>query len=756
MSGLSFFATAPRGFADLLARELTAQGAQDCSERPAGVQFQGTLETGYRACLWSRTASRVLLQLAQFEAASADAFYAGVRAQDWSAHIDPARTIACEFTGEHPAITHTHYGALRLKDGICDALRAQTGARPDVALVRPAVRVIAHAYSEGQTSRITLSLDLAGEGLHRRGYRLEAGEAPLRENLAAGLLLRARWDALAARGAPFLDPLCGAGTIVIEAALIAAQRAPGLRREYFGFQGWRGHDEALWQRLRTEAAERALPRVEAVIRGSDADPRAISLAIANAERAEVGALVRIECQGLALVQPAGSGPGLVCTNPPYGERLGDQAAAQHVYAELGEVLRTRFAGWEAAILCTGELARALQLRSFRVHEFHNGAIPCRLLRIDLADPGTRDVATARAARAAATAASPGAQMFANRLRKNLKLLGRAAQRAAVSCYRIYDADMPEYAFAIDRYAQVADGLVHLHVQEYAAPPDIEPASAQRRRREALSVLPEVFGIPAARIHVRLRQRQSGSAQYGRERPAEDGAPRADLTVEEGGLQFLVNLEDYLDTGLFLDHRLTRAAAHAGGRGALPEPVLLHRHGERLCGRRWRDGQPEPGSVQPLPGLGRPQLRAQRTRSRPAPARARRLLRLAAGRSGPDGLRPDLPRPADVLEFQQHDRRARRAARPPRADRGLHAQARTGRLAGVLDQCAALPARAGGQRTMAGGGPVGRDPAVRLRAPSAHPPLLPDHAALATPRTGAAIARPSRRARAAPRPPRPRP
>ena len=271
MSGLSFFATAPRGFADLLARELTAQGAQDCSERPAGVQFQGTLETGYRACLWSRTASRVLLQLAQFEAASADAFYAGVRAQDWSAHIDPARTIACEFTGEHPAITHTHYGALRLKDGICDALRAQTGARPDVALVRPAVRVIAHAYSEGQTSRITLSLDLAGEGLHRRGYRLEAGEAPLRENLAAGLLLRARWDALAARGAPFLDPLCGAGTIVIEAALIAAQRAPGLRREYFGFQGWRGHDEALWQRLRTEAAERALPRVEAVIRGSDAD-----------------------------------------------------------------------------------------------------------------------------------------------------------------------------------------------------------------------------------------------------------------------------------------------------------------------------------------------------------------------------------------------------------------------------------------------------------------------------------------------------
>ena len=567
MSGLSFFATAPRGFADLLARELAAQGAQSCGERPAGVQFQGTLETGYRACLWSRVASRVLLQLAQFEAASADAFYEGVRTQDWAAHIDPAHTIACEFTGEHPAITNTHFGALRLKDGICDALRAQTGARPDVALVRPAVRVIAHAHSQAQTSRITLSLDLAGEGLHRRGYRLEAGEAPLRENLAAGLLLRARWDQLAARGAQFLDPLCGAGTIVIEAALIAAQRAPGLWREYFGFQGWRGHDDALWQRLRAEAAERALPQAAAVIRGSDADARAISVAIGNAERAQVAPLVRFERRALALVEPAGGGPGLVCTNPPYGERLGDGSAALGVYAALGEVLRTRFAGWEAAILCTGELARALQLRSYRVHEFHNGAIPCRLLRIDLADPGTRDTADAHAARAAATAASPGAQMFANRLRKNLKLLGREAQRQAVSCYRLYDADMPEYAFAIDRYVQAADGLVHLHVQEYAAPQEIEPENAQRRRREVLSVLPDVLGIPALRIHVRLRQRQSGSAQYGRERPAEDGAPTGDLTVEEAGLKFLVNLEDYLDTGLFLDHRLTRSRLRTLSHGA---------------------------------------------------------------------------------------------------------------------------------------------------------------------------------------------
>src|SRR5580700_108954 len=198
-----FFATAPRGFSDLLARELGQLGASAIQERSTGVRFRGSLEVGYRACLWSRIASRILLELIEFDAGDAEAFHRGVMGCDWAAHIDPARTIACEFTGPSPFITHTHYGALRLKDGICDRLRADCGARPDVALVRPAVRIIAHA----QGARITLSIDLAGEGLHRRGYRTEAGEAPLRENLAAGLLLRARWDEFAARGAEFLDPL---------------------------------------------------------------------------------------------------------------------------------------------------------------------------------------------------------------------------------------------------------------------------------------------------------------------------------------------------------------------------------------------------------------------------------------------------------------------------------------------------------------------------------------------------------------------
>jgi 23S rRNA (guanine2445-N2)-methyltransferase / 23S rRNA (guanine2069-N7)-methyltransferase len=559
-----FFATAPRGLSDLLARELAVLGAADIRERSGGVHFRGALELAYRACLWSRIASRVLLELAEFDAPDEQAFYRAVTACDWAAHIDPARTIACEFTGTHPTITHTHYGALRLKDGICDRLRADLGVRPDVELERPAVRV--HAHANG--SRITLSLDFAGHGLHRRGYRQEAGEAPLRENLAAGVLLRARWDEAATRSEEFLDPLCGSGTLVIEAAMIAADRAPALLREYFGFLGWRRHEPLLWRRLLDEAHARARSTVASLIRGSDADQRAISASVANAQRAGVAPLVQFEQRPVQSVHPAGGGPGLVCTNPPYGERLGDASQSAAVYAELGRALRDRFAGWDAAILTPpGDAARALRLRSYRVHELWNGAIACRLLRIDLSAPGSADPEANRREREAAVAGSVGAQMFANRLEKNLKRLGKMAQRAGVGCYRVYDADMPEYAFAVDRYVAAGSQAVHLQVQEYAPPREIQPEDAQRRRREALSTLPRVFAIPPERIHLRLRSRQSGAGQYQPLHGSGGGAGAGPFAVEEGSLSFLVNLDDYLDTGLFLDHRLTRARLRESARNA---------------------------------------------------------------------------------------------------------------------------------------------------------------------------------------------
>jgi len=552
---LQLLASCPRGLADLLARELSALEAQDVRERSTGVAFSGTLETAYRVCLWSRIANRVFLELARLEVGDAEAFYAGVRQIDWPTHLGPTATLACDFSGRHPTITHTHFGALRLKDAIVDTMRAATGSRPDIELDRPSVRVHAHAHG----TNITVSLDLSGESLHRRGYRGAAGEAPLKENVAAGVLMRAGWPPLAARGAEFLDPMCGSGTLVIEAALIAAERAPGLLRDYFGFLGWRGHDPTLWARVRAEAQARSrnsdgAPRT---IRGQDLDPVAIERARGNAGRAGVQTLVQLEVKPLSEAVPleplSADRPGLLCTNPPYGVRLEDRDTARALHRQLGAVLRERFQGWNAAVL-TGapELGMELGIRAHRTHVLWNGAIECRLLRMKVGPESARE--PGRLSKGSSSLrATPGAQMFANRLAKNLKRLQSWAGRAGISCYRLYDADMPEYAFAIDVYRTVEPDQVWLYVQEYAAPANIELEAVRRRRGEALSTLPDVTGVPRDRIRVRTRRRTKRGEQY--EKVDEQAHFHV---VEEGGLKFRVNFDDYLDTGLFLDHRVTRA------------------------------------------------------------------------------------------------------------------------------------------------------------------------------------------------------
>jgi 23S rRNA (guanine2069-N7)-methyltransferase / 23S rRNA (guanine2445-N2)-methyltransferase len=566
-----FLASVPRGLADLLAKELAAFGAIDVRERTTGVAFAGGLETAYRACLESRLANRVFLEVARFEAASTEDFYAAARALEWPQHLGPGATLACDFSGKHPTITHSHFGALKLKDAIVDALRDASGARPDIVLDRPSVRVHAHAHG----AQITLSIDLSGESLHRRGYRGAAGEAPLKENVAAGMLIRSGWPELAAAGAEFLDPMCGSGTLVIEAALIAASCAPALRREYFGFLGWRGHDAALWRGLREEAKARCLAEAAptAVIRGQDRDPAAVRDARANAQRAGMGSWTQFEVRPLADAAPArprgldgvegadvagdaASGAraaGLLCTNPPYGVRLEDLDAARAVHRELGEVLRERFHGWNAAVL-TGapQLGMELGIRAARTHALWNGAIECRLLRMTVEAASLRRPGTLARADSPLRD-TPGARMFANRMAKNMKRLRSWADKAGVSCYRLYDADMPEYAFAIDTYRTVEPEETWLYVQEYAPPSEIEAEAVRRRRSEALAALPGVTGVPPERIKLRTRRRTPRGEQY------DKMASRSDFhVVLEGGLQLIVNFDDYLDTGLFLDHRITRA------------------------------------------------------------------------------------------------------------------------------------------------------------------------------------------------------
>ena len=560
---LKFLASAPRGFGDLLAQEMLACGASDSRERSGDVAFTGSLETAYRACLWSRIANRVFLEVAQFDAATTEEFLAAVTRLDWAAHLQPGATLACDFTGRHPSITHTHFGALKLKDGIVDSLRAASGARPDIALERPDVRVHAHAHG----TRITVSLDLSGESLHRRGYRGAAGEAPLKENVAAGVLLRTQWPQLAAANAELLDPLCGSGTFCIEAALMAADRAPGLTRDYFGFLGWRGHDQPLWMRLLEEARARATAgeATSVTVRGQDRDAAAIRSARENAARAGVERWVSFQSGQLIDAAPlpdrTPGRPGLVCTNPPYGVRLENDEGARQVHRELGTVLRERFQGWSAAVL-TGapELGRELGLRAYRTHAVWNGGIECRLLRIKVEADSAREAGTLGKG-IAHLKDTPGAQMFANRLAKNIKHLRSWTQREEISCYRMYDADMPEYAFAIDVYRTLEPDAQWLYVQEYAAPAEIELDAVRKRRGEVLASLPQATGVPSERIQVRTRRRTKRGEQY------EKLDQQAEFyVVMEGSLKFRVNFEDYLDTGIFLDHRLTRARLRAAARG----------------------------------------------------------------------------------------------------------------------------------------------------------------------------------------------
>jgi 23S rRNA (guanine2445-N2)-methyltransferase / 23S rRNA (guanine2069-N7)-methyltransferase len=611
---------------------LVALGATDARERSTGVTFSGDLEVAYRACLWSRVANRVFLEVARFEAVDAEAFYNAVREIDWTEHLGPGATLACDFSGQHPSITHTHFGALKLKDAIVDSVRDSRAWRPSVELERPSVRVHAHAHG----TSFVVSLDLAGESLHRRGYRGAAGEAPLKENVAAGVLLRSGWTDLAAAagGAEFLDPMCGSGTFVIEAALIAADLAPGLGREYFGFLGWAGHDADAWERLTAEARARARAGLDAAaarglegaIRGTDRDPGAVRNARGNAERAGVQRLVRFDVRALKDAAPMGrqdasapnatgvsaslaeadhspapegasaeradSAPaeaavavaGLLCTNPPYGVRLEDRDTARAVHRELGVVLRERFQGWNAAVLTgTPEFGLELGIRAHRTHTVWNGAIECRLLRMKVDTGSAREPGRLGKGDVVNLRETPGAQMFANRLGKNLKKQQSWAERSGVSCYRLYDADMPEYAFAIDIYRTSGDGalaaagdararptelatpaagdLTWLYVQEYMAPAEIELESVRKRRGEALSTLSEVTGVAQERVRVRTRRKNKRGEQYSKVQERETYH-----VVVEDGLKFLVNFDDYLDTGLFLDHRVTRGRLRAAASG----------------------------------------------------------------------------------------------------------------------------------------------------------------------------------------------
>ncbi|MFZ5655508.1 MAG: bifunctional 23S rRNA (guanine(2069)-N(7))-methyltransferase RlmK/23S rRNA (guanine(2445)-N(2))-methyltransferase RlmL [Pseudomonadota bacterium] len=588
---MRYFVSCGKGLEYLLVDELVALGCGHATAAVAGANLAGDLAQAQRAVMWSRLGSRVLWPIAEFDCPDEQALYAGVASVDWTRHLPPHAAIAVDAHVGGGAITHAQYAAQRVKDAVVDTMRAATGTRPDVDLHSPDVR-LSLVIRKG---RAVLSIDLSGAPMHRRGWRRKQGEAPLKENLAAAVLLRGRWPEVYAAGGALLDPMCGSGTLLIEGALMAADVAPGLmRHENAPPTRWPGFDADAWAALRVDAIRREAEGRAALRRafvGRDIDPQAIRAARDNAIDAglvdvidsEVGDVRSLEIPVLsrisrdpgrdaeqastsrdggsleggapaaASVGSAGadaaagapSPAGLIVCNPPYDARL---AADPALYRALGDALRRTAPDWRASLLCGDEpLARATGLRARKTYRVFNGAIETVLLVVDPIGPARRADAEEGAA------LSDGAQMVANRLRKNLRRLKAWREREGVTCFRAYDADLPEYAAAIDVYTTDEPApRTFLHVQEYAAPAEIPEATTRGRRNELLAAAREVFAVPREHVALKTRERGKGGSKYGH------FDQRGEFViVREGGARLRVNLFDYLDTGLFLDHRPMR-------------------------------------------------------------------------------------------------------------------------------------------------------------------------------------------------------
>ncbi len=551
---MKFFVSCAKGLEYLLADELSALGLPRATATIAGVNAEGELIDAQRVVLWSRLASRVLWPLAEFDCPDEGSLYQGVAAMPWEQHIDPELTLSVDAHVSGTEITHARFAAQRVKDGVVDSLRAKGLERPSVNVEFPDVRINLSL----RKGKATISIDLSGGPMHRRGWRMAQNDAPLKENLAAAVLLRANWPKIHSEGGGLLDPMCGSGTLLIEGALMAADVAPGLQRHgSIPPSRWLGFDRDGWKALMTEAREREAAgraALKQVIHGSDLDPLAIRAARENAEVAGVAEAIWFGVREVGDLQVPPQETGCVVCNPPYDERL---AADAVLYRRLGDALKRAVPQWRASILCgSADLAFATGLRARKTYQLFNGAIECALIVCDPIAVPQREDAQPREL-------SEGAQMVANRLRKNLKKFKSWRARDDITCYRAYDADLPEYAAAIDVYQEDGGkGRTFLHVQEYAAPASIPDVDVRRRRNELLAAAREVFGVPAEQVALKTRERGKGGSKYGRfEQRGEF------IVVRENDALLRVNLFDYLDTGLFLDHRPLRRhmAQHARGK-----------------------------------------------------------------------------------------------------------------------------------------------------------------------------------------------
>ncbi len=525
---------------ELLVEELKSFGlaATQCRR---GASLPLNLENAYTVILRSQLASRCFWPLGDFEVDSEDELYEAAKSIPWPKKIKEGKTFTISSNiAPSSNIKDNRFASLRVKDAITDTFADAGKERPE-SMGREADFNLSINLSNNLA---VFEIDLAGTGLHKRGYRAGGSQAPLRENLAAGLLAKVRWPELYKQGYSLLDPFCGSGTIAIEALFMAAEIAPGLFRDHPGFAGWVGHEFEIWDKL-YKAAE---AKKEACLENYPifgCDPDGFSLSIAEEGLNNMGLLGKVHFRKSSirdLVKPSGANPekGIILSNPPYGERIGADQDLSPLYADLGDALKQEFQGWHLGLFTQkDELARATGLRAKKKHFFFNGPLECHLYRFDITP---EQLIKPKAQFWLDHEPSEEAVAFANRLKKNIKKLKPWLKNNSQDCYRVYDKDLPQYAFAVDRYQ---DNLV---VYEYEPPEEIEAEKTRQRRLDALSLLAPTLGIDAKKIFFKSRKKQRGKAQY------EAGKTDYPLVVAENNLKFHVDLTTYLDTGLFLDHR----------------------------------------------------------------------------------------------------------------------------------------------------------------------------------------------------------
>jgi len=542
-----FLALTSPGIEVLLVDEIKNLGAEQVTQKPEGVYFTASLELGYKISLWTRLATRVMLKLGEGEAKDKDELFKTASSINWLQHFNSDTTFAIDFVGYSEEIRNSQFGGLTIKDAIVDQFREQGFERPNVDKKVPQISFQARLLKDN----VSLYLDFSGRGLFQRGYREHSGAAPLKENLAAALIIRSGW--LADTTKPLVDPMCGSGTILIEAVAMATKQAPSINREKWGFDVWLKHDEDLWQNQLQQAIESSSNSLEQAnisslkVFGIDLDSRVLKTAQQNSRNANLQRFIEFKCQNTNdmnnVYGSSNSGlSGTILFNPPYGERIGELPELVENFVLFGQKLKAQFMNWRIAILTANiDLLAMLKLSSFKRYKFKNGPLDCQLALYNVdAKQLEKDAVNPQSSFAEQDSA------FANRLKKNRKTLKGWLKSNQIECYRLYDADIPEYNVAIDIYGD------YLVIQEYAPPKTIDSDKATKRLQEVIYWAPKVLAVPTDKVVLKTRAKQKGSNQYQRVDKSKQS-----LTINEHGALFKINLWDYLDTGLFLDHRKTR-------------------------------------------------------------------------------------------------------------------------------------------------------------------------------------------------------